>query len=132
MSKTIIILMLSILVLFANVTTAQNKETDIERLNVKILELQQRIFEIQKKHDEEINVLRQQINELAAEANKQRAKDELTALRESAKAKAAEEAVTTEELEETTFKSGSLGLQALNPEISVTGDGLFSDRKSVV
>ena len=129
MSRVSIILMLSILMLFANVTTAQNKETDIERLNAKILELQQRIVEIQKKHDEEINVLRQQINELAAEAGKQRAKDELTALRELAKAKAAEEAIAEEELEETTFKSGGLGLQALNPEISVTGDVLFSSRQ---
>ena len=129
MSRVSIILMLSILMLFANVTTAQNKETDIERLNTRILELQQRIVEIQKKHDEEINVLRQQINELAAEAGKQRAKDELTALRELAKAKAAEEAIAEEELEETTFKSGGLGLQALNPEISVTGDVLFSSRQ---
>jgi hypothetical protein len=115
--------------LFANVTTAQDKEPDIEQLNAKILELQQRIVEMQKKHDEEINVLREQINELAAEAGKQKAKDELTALRELAKAKAAEEAIAEEELEETTFKSGGLGLQALNPEISVTGDALFSSRQ---
>jgi len=129
MSKTIIILMLSVLMLFVNVTTAQNKETDIERLDAKILELQQRIIEMQKKHNEEINALKQQINELAAEAGKQRVKDELTALRESAKARVAEEAFTEKELEETTFKSGGLGLQALNPEISVTGDGLFSSRQ---
>jgi len=129
MPRIFIILMLSILMLFANVTTAQNKETDIERLNAKILELQQRIVEMQNKHNDEINVLRQQINELAAEAGKQRAKDELTALRELAKDKAAEEATTEEELEETTFKSGGLGLQALNPEISVTGDALFSSRQ---
>ncbi len=129
MPRTFIILMLSVLMLFANVTTAQDKELDIEQLNTKILELQQLIVEIQKKHEAEINVLRQQINELAAEAGKQRAKDELTALRELAKAKVAEKAISEEELEETTFKSGALGLQALNPEISVTGDFLFSSRQ---
>jgi hypothetical protein len=121
--------MLSVLLLYANVTTAQDKKPDIEQLNAKILELQQQIIEMQKKHNDEINVLRQQINELAAEAGKQRAKDELTALRELAKAKAAEEAIAEEKLEETTFKSGGLGLQALNPEISVTGDFLFSTRQ---
>jgi hypothetical protein len=129
MPRIFIILMLSVLMLFANVTTAQDKEPDIEQLNAKILELQQQIIEMQKKHNDEINALRQQINELAAEAGKQRAKDELTALRELAKAKAAEEAIAEEELEETTFKSGGLGLQALNPEISVTGDVLFSSRQ---
>ena len=90
MPRIFIILMLFVLMLFANVTTAQDKEPDIEQLNAKILELQQRIIEMQKKHNDEINVLRQQINELAAEAGKQRAKDELTALRELAKAKAAD------------------------------------------
>jgi len=129
MLRTFIIRMLPILMLLADVTAAQTKGTDIELLNAKILELQQRIIEMQKKHDEEINILRQQINELVSEAGKQRAKDELTVLRETAKAKAAEQAVAEEKLEETTFKSGGLGLQALNPEISVTGDGLFSSRQ---
>ncbi|HUU17798.1 MAG TPA: hypothetical protein VMW72_11655 [Sedimentisphaerales bacterium] len=129
MPRIFIILMLSVLMLDTNVTAAQDKEPDIEQLNAKILELQKQIIEMQKKHNDEINVLRQQINELAAEAGKQRAKDELTALRELAKAKAAEETITKEEFEDTTFKSGGLGLQALNPEISVTGDVLFSSRQ---
>lgn len=129
MPRIFIVLMLSVLLLYANVTTAQDKEPGIEQLNAKILELQQQIILMQKKHNEEINVLRQQINELAAKADKQKAKDELTALRELAKAKATEEAIAEEELEETTFKSGGLGLQALNPEISVTGDVLFSSRQ---
>ena len=80
MPGTFIILILSILMLFANATTAQNRETDIEQLNAKILELQQ------------------QINELAAETGKQEAKDELAALRELAKAKAAEEVIPEEDL----------------------------------
>jgi len=129
MPRTFIILILSIATLFANVTTAQNKETDIEQFDAKILELQRLIVEIQKKHEAEISALKRQINELAAEAGKQKAEDELAALRELAKAKVAEEATTEDELEETTFRSGGLGLQALNPEISVTGDFLFSSRQ---
>ena len=113
----------------ANIAAAQNEENNIEQLNAKILHLQQQIIEMQKKHDTEINALKQQMNELAAETGKRKAKDELTTLRELAKAKAAEEAIPEEKPEETIFKSGGLGLQALNPEISVTGDFLFSSRQ---
>ncbi|GAG18816.1 unnamed protein product, partial [marine sediment metagenome] len=48
--------------------------------------------------------------------------EELEALRRAAEA--TQEAVPEEEAAETTFKSRGLGLQALNPEISVTGDFL--------
>jgi hypothetical protein len=129
MPRTFITLILSIATLFANVATAQNKETDVEKLNAKILELQRLIVEIQKKHEAEIDALKRQINELAAEAGKQKAEDELAALRELAKAKVAEEIISEEKPEETTFESGALSLQALNPEISVTGDFLFSSRQ---
>jgi hypothetical protein len=115
--------------LIVNPATAQDEQSDTERLNSKIHELEQQIAEMQKKYDEQINVLRQQMDDLAAQSGKRRAKDELVALRELAKAKAAEEVSTEEEPEETTFRSGSLGLQALNPEISVTGDFLFSSRQ---
>jgi len=52
---------------------------------------------------------------------------ELEAIREAALA-AISEAEQSEEKSETIFKSGSLGLQSLNPELSVTGDFLFSLR----
>jgi len=48
--------------------------------------------------------------------------DELEALRLAAEAEAEQPVETEEETAKTTFKSGSLGLQTLNPEISVTGD----------
>lgn len=127
--KLIFIPILLILAASANIAAAQNEENNIEQLNAKILHLQQQIIEMQKKHDTEINALKQQMNELAAETGKRKAKDELTTLRELAKAKAAEEAIPEEQPEETIFKSGGLGLQALNPEISVTGDFLFSSRQ---
>ena len=71
------------------------------------------------------NALKQQVNELASQAGKQKAKDELTALRELAKARVTEDIITEKDLGDTTFKSRGLGLQALNPEISVTGDFSF-------
>jgi len=121
--------MLCVPILLANSATAQDDLSDTEQPNARIAELEQQITEIEKKHDEQINVLRQQMDELAAQAGKRRTKDELVALRELAKAKAAEEVGTEEKPEETIFRSGGLGLQALNPEISVTGDFLFSSRQ---
>jgi hypothetical protein len=59
------------------------------------------------------------------ETGKETDRDDLDALRRAAAAAAAEGAKAAEEgAEETVFKSGNLGLQALNPEISVTGDML--------
>jgi len=114
------------LMLFANVSVAQEKDRDIEQLNARMLELQQQIIEMQKRHDAEIKALKAQIEELAEAAGKQKAEEEFESLRQLAKAKAMEEAVPEEEPKETIFESGALSLQALNPEISVTGDFLFS------
>jgi len=126
MKKIPIFIILFFSRLLTNIGFAENGNSDIEKLNIKIIELQQQIIEMQKKHDAEIDALKQQVNELAGQTGKPQAKDELAALRELAKAKATEELIAEKELEETTFKSRSLGLQALNPEISVTGDFLFS------
>lgn len=51
-------------------------------------------------------------------------KDELEALRRAAEAESKKQEETDEAAEEKIFKSGNLSLQALNPEISVTGDML--------
>lgn len=51
---------------------------------------------------------------------------DVEALRKAAKAEIAEE--NTAEPQDKTFISGALGLQKLNPEISVTGDFLCSYR----
>jgi len=61
------------------------------------------------------------------------AEDELEALRRAAEAEAAAESPGVDQAAETTFKSGGLGLQTLNPEISVTGDfvGTYTDAKGV-
>lgn len=130
MRKTFITLIVLIVLASADTIPAQNDNNDIEQLNSGILQLQQQIIEMQKKHEAEINALQQQINQLAAHVDKRQAEDELTALRELAKAKAAEEIITDEQIEDQkVFESRGLGLQALNPEISVTGDFLFSTRQ---
>jgi len=50
--------------------------------------------------------------------------DALKALRRAAEAESKKEQAAEEEDEEKVFKSGNLGLQALNPELSITGDML--------
>jgi hypothetical protein len=50
--------------------------------------------------------------------------DDLEKLRRAAEAESKKEQTEEESVEDVSFKSGNLGLQALNPEISVTGDML--------
>ncbi|HUT30097.1 MAG TPA: hypothetical protein VMX13_09925 [Sedimentisphaerales bacterium] len=101
---------------------------NIEALEARILELHQQMIEMQKKHEAEIRSLKDRLDELAAAAARPKAPEGIASLRELAEAKAAEAPLPTEQTEEATFKSGALSLQALNPEISVTGDFLFSIR----
>jgi hypothetical protein len=83
----------------------------------------------------EVSALRARVHQLesgekaerpAAEAEPTTAEEELD-LRAAAEAAAAEE-IPSEQPAEATFTSGALGLQALNPEISVTGDFISSYR----
>lgn len=128
MQKKNILFVILLLLIFSGSTIAQEKDSNIEQLNSKVIELRQQIIEMQKKHDSEIEALKQQVNKLASQTDKPQTKDELVALRNLAKAEATE-VIVEKELEEVTFNSRGLGLQALNPEISVTGDFLFSSRQ---
>jgi len=56
------------------------------------------------------------------EKDKASEQDDLDAIRRAAEAESKKEEESEEKSEEKIFKSGNLGLQALNPEISVTGD----------
>jgi len=119
------------LMVFQNIAFAENKTEDvnsIEEPNQQILELQQRINEMQRKYDAEIHVLKEQIGIDSGISGEPKKEAEIQSLRDLAKAEAAKETTAEKESEEQTFTSGSLGLQALNPEISVTGDLLFSYR----
>jgi hypothetical protein len=117
---------------FTYITFADQKDVsadDLQSLQQQVSQLQQQIIEMQKKHDVEINALKQQIDELSLQTAKQEPKDELSSLRRLAQAQAAKAKPSEEKAEGVTFKSQGLGLQALNPEISVTGDFLFSTRQ---
>ena len=109
---------------FTCISFADQNSTDASNLQ----SLQQQIIEMQEQHDTEINSLKQKIDELSNQDAEQKPKDELASLRQLAQAEAAKEESTEENQENVTFKSQGLGLQALNPEISVTGDFLFSTR----
>jgi len=130
--KPIIILILSVPMVFCGITQAQAREDNdnsIELLNKRILHLQRQILDMQQKHDTEIAALREQINELAVGAGKEKEKEDIASLRELAKAAATEATAPEEPAEDITYRSGGLGLQALNPEISFAGDFLFSTRQ---
>lgn len=129
MRRIFIILIFLIATVLANPAFSQSSNDDVNRLNAKILELQQQIAEMQKRHAAEIAALKKQIEEIATLTAEQKTAEDLEALRALAKAKMAETTIAEEEGEETVFKSLGLGLQALNPEISVTGDFLFSSRQ---
>jgi hypothetical protein len=130
MKRIFVISILFILIAFNITAIAKEDNTNnIEQLNAKILELQQQIIEMRKRHDAEIDALKKQIDELSSMTAKQKAGDELTSLRQLAEAEAEEKSAAEEKPEETVFESGSLALQALNPEISITGDFLFSSRQ---
>lgn len=118
-----------LLLLSAPGAAAQGPEKDIQRLNEKILELQRQMLEMQKRHQSEIDELKAQIEQLASAAEKSRGEDEIASLRRKAQAEVAEAAAAEDQIDREVFESGGLGLQALNPEISVTGDFLFSSRQ---
>ena len=120
------------LILCDNVATAQEKAESIntvEKLNSRILKLQQQILEMRKKHDAEMDALKKEVEELAAVISRQKKEEDIAALRQAAKMEVTETIATEGKPEEVVFESGALGLQALNPEISVTGDFLFSHRQ---
>jgi hypothetical protein len=111
---------------------AQEKEHDADNVtdpNASITELRQQITEMQKNYNAEIQGLKEQMGRLTSTTNEKNRKQELESLRESAKTEAEKAAPEEEKSEKQTFKSGGLSLQALNPEISVTGDFLFSTRQ---
>jgi len=66
-----------------------------------------------------------------ADEGQRKEETDLEALRRAAEAEAAKEQEPEKDIEDKTFKSGNLGLQALNPEISATGDMLASYQSGI-
>ena len=132
LNKIILVLIFSTLIILGDAPAIQGKDSsrsNIEDPNESIRELRRKMMEMQKKHDAEINALKEQMEKITAGPEKPQSKSQIESLRELAKAEASKETATEKKTEEKVFKSGSLGLQALNPEISITGDFLFSSRK---
>ncbi len=132
LKKVIAVLIVFTFIVLGDVAVANEKaksSSNIEDPNACILELQRQMAEMQKKHDAEINALKKQIDRITAAPEESQSKSRIKSLRDLAKAEAAKEATAEQRTEEQVFKSGALGLQALNPEISVTGDLLYSSRK---
>jgi hypothetical protein len=100
------------------------------RLEQQLLDLQRQIKEMERRHAEEMEALRDEIQTLRAEgvAPVAAPEDELADLRRLAQAEAARAEAGREEEKEVAFTAKGLSLQALNPEISVTGDMLATYR----
>jgi hypothetical protein len=99
------------------------------RLERQLLDLQRQMVGMERRHAEEMRALREEIRTLRAEraAPVAAPEDELAELRRRAEAEAAQAEEAKEE-EEVAFTAKGLSLQALNPEISVTGDWLATYR----
>lgn len=102
--------------------TVQPTATDLQE---QLSELSARIVELQA----EVSALRARLHNLEGDQATDVSSEEveLADLMAAAEREAAAEEAP-QQMEETTFASGALGLQALNPEISVTGDFISSYR----
>jgi len=110
----------------------ESEPRELDRLKKQLIQLEQRFDEVERQHAAEIEKLKKRIEELSREKPKgARPEDEIDALRRRAETEAAK-APVEQEAEEVTFKAGAISLQALNPEISVTGDmvGTYDHRDS--
>ncbi len=129
-----ILLLLPLAAVAMGAAGQEAQKDDVKSLNEKVRQLQSQLDEQQKKHDREIEELRRRIEELSQEKRAGEtpappggsAEAEMEKLRRAARASATEEPAQTAEGAGKVFKSGGLGLQALNPELSVTGDSFFA------
>lgn len=107
---------------------AASSQPSIDELQRQVAETRAKMAEMQT----EMAMLLDRIKELEVRPSEAEAPalhpDDLAALRAAAQKEAAVEQPAAAETEDTTFASGALGLQALNPEISVTGDFVSSYR----
>lgn len=83
--------------------------------------MQQQLDELRKEYSEKISELERKIEQLGAQSRENEEAD-IRRAAEEAVSPIEEEEQFEDSSEEAVFKSGALGLQALNPEISVVGD----------
>jgi hypothetical protein len=114
---------------------AASEKEELAELQQQVRELVQQLSEMRREHAAEIEAMNEKIAELtramapgAPPEEEAIEVDDLEALRRAAEVEARKETQAEPVLEEKIFKAGSLGLQALNPEISIAGDLLGSYR----
>ncbi len=107
---------------------AATPEEELKKLKQELQEMLQEMGRLRKEHAAEIEALKKKIAELSEAGVRETGQaeqipeEDFEMLRLAAEAEAEREGGAEKALEETVFESGNLGLQALNPEISVTGD----------
>jgi len=101
-------------------------KSEMELLRQQLHDLQRQVDEMKKQHAAEIEALKATIEKVRhAPTEGEVVEDDIAALRRLAEEEAEKPSeVEEEETEGVVFKAGGISLQALNPEISVTGDML--------
>lgn len=122
------VLLVFFLVLLNGYHVGFAQEKKINKTEQQIVELQKMIEEMEKEHTVEIKKLKEKVQELSLAVQKKKEEEDLSDLRRLAETEAAKEEVVEEPVE-TVFKAGGLSLQDLNPEISVTGDMIYTYRE---
>lgn len=107
------------LLLTAQMATAQGSAGTSDKSRGELL--QQQLEELRKEYADAIDALQRRIDELSKD-RESRNDDDIRKAAEDAVGPIEEEETNEEAPEETVFKSGALGLQALNPEISAVGN----------
>jgi len=112
----------------AEQTKAQQDALSLLQKQMQVL--QQQVEAMKQRHQTEIDGLKAQIEALRKGAPAVAGEDELARLRALAESEAGKEEKAEEAREETVYRARGLSLQALNPEISLTGDmfGLYRDQ----
>ena len=133
MKRLAFLLALLVVAAFAAAAEVQTGD-EAAALREEIQRLKDEFAQERKTNSERIEKLEQRLEELAAqleaaqgaEGKAGSAEDEIARLKADAKALAAEVREEDREQGDTVFRSRGLGLQSLNPEISVTGDLLYT------
>ena len=103
------------------------KEPGVGELRTMVLDLQRQMLEMKEQHATEIRRLHEEVGRLKAQQVGLKEESELAAVRRAAQLAIKEaESVGGPETDSSEFRIRGLGLQALNPEISVVGDFLFT------
>ncbi|MDP8219031.1 MAG: hypothetical protein P9M03_09935 [Candidatus Theseobacter exili] len=113
----------------------EDREYTVAGLKHEIEELRGLLKEQQKTHEVQINDLKKQLQTLSQRIDSASSvqtepvvEDSIASIREAADLEAVREPQAEETVEITSFRSGGLSLQSLNPEISITGDFIATYR----